>query len=343
MNPEKIDRYHIQLGLGVSLVITLIGSVTVYVIGKPTDHVASLLIAIARYLYVFSMWMLYVPVSKLLKNKLLTLLVFIIIGVLAILPLISYNLWVNEITNSFYPPFEDPADMTNPQENLFWSYLWRGVFISLLLFIIRYREELLQDKQLYLIANEKLKNQNLIHQLEVIKQQIDPHFLFNTLNALKTLIKHDPDKAERYAVEVSNVYRYLLRHNRNKTVLVKEELEFLQAYLSLLQLRFEGNLQIQMDIHPRIEHKMIFPLSLQLLVENAVKHNIVTKDCPLHVRIYTIGENTLAVENRIQLRSVNETGSQYGLAHLNAQYKLYDKEVEITHTADVFNVCLPLL
>src|SRR5687768_10623363 len=238
MNSEIENKYRIKLGLTVSFVITLF---TFGVLWQNIQLKVLVLIGAARFIYVFAIWMLYFPVSKRFKHKLKALFVYLLVCTIAILPLISYNFWVNDVTDSFYPRFEDPALIKNKVEYFRFYYMWRAVAMGLLIFPIQYREDLVQDKQFYLVANEKLKNQNLIHQLESLKQQIDPHFLFNTLNALKTLIRTDPDKAEKYAVELSNVYRYLLRHNRNKTVVLKEELDFLHAYLSLLQLRFEGN------------------------------------------------------------------------------------------------------
>ena len=341
----KWNRHRIHLGMGVSLGITLVGVVTAYSFGTDVNYMALLLIGVSRFLYSLCIWMLYVPVSKIFKNKLISLVALMILGVIFILPLIHYNFWVNALTNEGYPPFSDPSDKSEPEEVIFWTYIWRGLLIGLIIFIIQYREDLLQAKQDYQLANEKLQNQNLLNQLEVLKQQIDPHFLFNTLNALKTLIKSDPDKAEKYAVEISNVYRYLLRHNRSKTVVLKEELDFLYAYLSLLQLRFGPNFQVQVEIDSSLNNKLIFPLSLQLLVENAVKHNIVTKETPLQVYIYgDIDHTIITVENKLQLRSTTEGGSRYGLAHLSKLYSLhYNKEIEISSTAATFKVSLPLM
>ena len=340
MNSDIENKYRIKLGLIVSFVITLI---TIGVLGQDSQFKVLFLIGAARFIYVFAIWMLYFPVSKRFKHKLLSLFIYLLVCIIAILPLISYNFWVNDVTHYFYPLFEDPAGIKNKAEYFRYFYMARAVGMGLLIFPIQYREDLVRDKQFYLVANEKLKNQNLIHQLESLKQQIDPHFLFNTLNALKTLIRTDPDKAENYAVELSNVYRYLLRHNRNKTVLLKEELDFLHAYLSLLQLRFEGNLLVNVAIDQALYNKMIFPLSLQLLVENAVKHNVVTKDAPLQVHIYTIGD-LIAVENKIKLRTTTDGVSQYGLAHLSKLYQLhYNKEIDIMNTATFFKVSLPLI
>jgi hypothetical protein len=340
MKQDNTNKYRIKLGLIVAFVITLF---TIGVLWQDAQFKVLFLMGAARFIYLFAIWMLYFPVAKRFKHKLLSLFAYLLVCIIAIQPLISYNLWVNDVTNYFYPPFEDPALIKNKVEFFRFYYMSRAVGMGLLIFPIQYREDLVEAKQFYLVANEKLKNQNLIHQIELLKQQIDPHFLFNTLNALKILIRTDPDKAEKYAVELSNVYRYLLRHNRNKTVLLKEELDFLHAYLSLLQLRFEGNLQVNVAIDQALYNKMIFPLSLQLLVENAVKHNVVTKGCPLQVYIYSIG-NTIAVENKINLRTTTDGVSQYGLAHLSKLYQLhYNKEIDIANTAPIFKVTLPLI
>jgi hypothetical protein len=340
MNSDIANKYRIKLGLIVSFVIILF---TFGVLWQNFHVTVMFLIGAARFIYVFAIWLLYFPVSKRFSNKLKALFAYLLVCVIAIIPLISYQFWVSDVTNIFYSPFEDPATIKNKVEYFRFYYMWRAVGMGLLIFPIQYREDLVEAKQFYLVANEKLKNQNLIHQLESLKQQIDPHFLFNTLNALKTLIRADPEKAEKYAVELSNVYRYLLRHNRNKTVLLKEELDFLHAYLSLLQLRFEGNLQVNVAIDQALYNKMIFPLSLQVLVENAVKHNVVTKDSPLQVHIYTVG-NSIAVENKIKPRTTTDGVSQYGLAHLSKLYQLhYNKEIDIMNTATIFKVSLPLI
>ncbi len=340
MNPDIANKYRIKLGLIVSFVITLF---TFGVFWPNTNLTALLLIAAARFIYVFAIWILYFPVSRRYKHRLKALFIYLVVCVIAVLPLISYNIWVNDITGSFYSGFEDPALIKDKGEFFRFFYIWRAVAMGLLIFPIHYREDLVMEKQFYLLANEKLKNQNLIHQLDSLKQQIDPHFLFNTLNALRSLIRTDASKAENYALELSNVYRYLLRHNRNNTVLLEEELDFLHAYLSLLQLRFEGNLQVTIDVDPALHTKMIFPLSLQLLIENAVKHNVVTSEFPLNVRV-TSSDNSIIVENPIRLRSSTEGVSQYGLAHLSKLYQLrYNKEIEIVNTENIFKVTLPLI
>jgi two-component system LytT family sensor kinase len=339
MKSDLVNIYRIKPGLAVAFVITLM---TFGVIAQDAPLWLLFIMAGARFSYLLGIWLLYFPVSKRFQHKLLSLFIYLMVCMVAILPLVYYNLWVNEVANVFYPPFESPAHIKNLPEFLTFYYLSRAVGMGLLLFPIQYREDLVRDKQFYLLANEKLRNQNLLHQLESLKQQLDPHFLFNTLNALKTLISVDPARAEKYAVEISDVYRYLLQHNRNKTVLLQEEFNFLHSYLSLLKLRFEDNLQVSVTIDQALYGKSIFPLSLQLLLENAVKHNVVTKDFPLHVRIYS-KENSIVVENKIKLRTTTDGVSQYGLAHLSKLYQLhYNQEIDITNTSTIFSVSLPL-
>lgn len=337
---DIIKKYRVKLGMAVAFVITLI---TFGVLFQDAKFRLLFMMAAARFVYLFVIWMLYFPVAQRLPHKLLSLLVYLLVCVIAIMPMVSYNLWVNELLNDFYPPFEDGALIKNKAEFLRFYYSSRAIGMGLLIFPIQYREDLVRDKQFYLLASEKLKNQNLSHQLESLKQQLDPHFLFNTLNALKTLISTDPVRAEKYAVEISDVYRYLLQHNRNRTVLLQEEFNFLHAYLSLLQLRFEDNLQVNVAIDQALYSKMIFPLSLQLLVENAVKHNVVTKDSPLRVQIYSEG-NSIVVENKIKLRTTTDGISQYGLAHLSKLYELHSSlEIQILNTPTIFKVSLPLI
>jgi sensor histidine kinase YesM len=340
MKPDFVNRYRIKLGLSVAFIITLM---TFAVLFQDAPFQVLFMMAAARFVYLLAIWMLYFPVAKRFRHKLLAFFIYLLVCMVAVLPLVYYNLWVNEAANILYPPFEDFAHIKKPAEFLTFYYFSRAVGMGMLIFPIQYREDLVRDKQFYLLANEKLKNQNLLHQIESLKQELDPHFLFNTLNALKTLISVDPVRAEKYAVEISDVYRYLLQHNRNKSVLLQEEFNFLRAYLSLLQLRFEDNLQVNINIDEALYNKMIFPLSLQLLVENAVKHNVVTRESPLQVQIYSKGES-IVVENRINLRSTTDGVSQYGLAHLSKLYQLhYNQDIDITNTTTIFSVSLPLI
>ncbi|HMJ46914.1 MAG TPA: histidine kinase, partial [Ferruginibacter sp.] len=183
---------------------------------------------------------------------------YILLCVIIIFPLIFYNLWLNEISKVFYPPFVvDPSSVKNKWEYYIYFYSLRGLIIGLSVYLIQYREDLVEEKQEVRLINEKLVQQNLLIQLEVLKQQISPHFLFNTLNSLKALIGTNPAQAEIYTVELSKVYRYLLNHRKADSVSLSEEIGFLTSYIALLKLRFESNFSVEITINSRYNlHKL---------------------------------------------------------------------------------------
>lgn len=216
--------------------------------------------------------------------------------------------------------------------------------MGMTIYIIHYREDLIQEKQSIKLINEKLTQQNLMIQLEALRQQINPHFLFNTLNSLKVLIATNPKQAENFTVELSNVYRYLLNHHKYETVNLHGELGFLKSYLTLLKIRFEDNFSVAIDVDTRYNFHKLLPLSLQILVENAVKHNIITKDKPLQVNIYIDDQERIVVENKMQTRLTTEGSSQYGLYHLSEQFRLQTgKDIDIIKNETTFSVHLPLI
>jgi hypothetical protein len=188
-----------------------------------------------------------------------------------------------------------------------------------------------------------LKQKNVETQLEALKSQVNPHFLFNSLNSLSSLIQSNPPLAVNFVHKLSDVYRYLLQSNEKNLISLKEELTFLHAYLHLLQTRFGTALQYTIDINVDPEDYLIPPLTLQLLVENAVKHNIVSVDQPLVLEVYTINEK-LVVKNNLQKRKSPIVSHHIGLVNLFSRYQLITTaELEISETDDAFIVTLPLI
>lgn len=178
---------------------------------------------------------------------------------------------------------------------------------------------------------------------ESLKNQIDPHFLFNSLNVLTSLIGENPKQAERFTTKLSKVYRYVLEQRNKELIPLSEELQFARTYMELLQMRFED--AIQFDIPPEIsnEELKIVPLSLQLLLENAVKHNVVSSSKPLQLRIFE--ENgALIIENNVNHKEAIGKSTKIGLRNITDRYHLLTKRsVEITNDNVVFRVSLPLL
>ncbi len=176
-----------------------------------------------------------------------------------------------------------------------------------------------------------------------LKNQLDPHFLFNSLNVLNSLIEENPEAAQRFTTALSKVYRYVLEQKDKTLVTVEEELQFAKTYMSLLKMRFEDSIIFEMPqriLHP---DSKVVPLALQLLLENAVKHNRVTSSAPLYIKIYE-SEGCLVVENNLQPKQIIKRSGGVGLNNIEQRYSLLTrKTVQIAKGTDKFAVSLPLI
>lgn len=199
----------------------------------------------------------------------------------------------------------------------------------------------LNEHQQAVLENERLIAENIRIRYEVLKNQVDPHFLFNSLNTLDGLISLDQEKAHEYVQNLSSVFRYAIG---NKEVLhLSEELEFTESYAGLMKIRYGENFQIQYRIDDKYRSWFVMPISLQLLVENATKHNIISTKYPLIVTIETTPNDTIRVINNIRLKTDADPGEGIGLANLTERYKLlFQKEIVITKAED-FCVEIPLI
>ncbi len=187
----------------------------------------------------------------------------------------------------------------------------------------------------------RLEKDNIQAKYETLKTQINPHFLFNSLNSLTNLVE-DNETAVKYIGDLSDFFRYMLSSRDKELVLVREEINLLKKYIHLQESRFKNNLDIEVDVPESYYHYAIPPLVLQMLVENSIKHNIISRDKPLKVSVRTEGER-LVVENNLQKKSgISSTGQ--GLRNITDRYKLFTVcDVEIAETAAVFKVVIPLL
>jgi hypothetical protein len=198
------------------------------------------------------------------------------------------------------------------------------------------------------LQDTKIKEQKIIAgtasaKFDALKNQLDPHFLFNSLNVLTSLIEEDPQQAQRFTTALSKVYRYVLEQKNKDLVLVDEELDFARTYVKLLTMRFEDGIAFEIPEKSGNPEARIVPLSLQLLLENAVKHNVVTSSKPLNIRVYEENGN-LVVKNNLQEKPVLKRSSGVGLRNIQQRYSiLSDKKVSIVKTASDFSVQLPML
>jgi sensor histidine kinase YesM len=191
--------------------------------------------------------------------------------------------------------------------------------------------------------SERLEKAKLEAELEALKNQIDPHFMFNSLNTLSYLIENDAAKAKLFNDNLAEVYRYILYNKERNLVLLSEELEFAEKYFSLLKIRFGGAVSLTISSSGQSDDYLIPPISLQILLENAIKHNEFSERQPMEISI-TISNDSITVSNALRPKSVLERSSRIGLKNLNDRYKLITEE-ELTQRNDgeLFTVTLPLL
>jgi two-component system, LytTR family, sensor kinase len=195
-----------------------------------------------------------------------------------------------------------------------------------------------------IVEAQELKRANMQSQFETLKNQVNPHFLFNSLNTLITIIPENPILAEEFTHRLSNVYRYVLHHKDKELVPLREEINFVEDYLFLQQIRFGKNLLYKQNIDEQYQSWLVAPLALQMLMENAIKHNIISSSKPLVIEISTNKDQFLVVKNNLQKKENEDSSTKVGLQNIIDRYKfLTQKNVEISITSDAFIVSLPLL
>jgi LytS/YehU family sensor histidine kinase len=191
---------------------------------------------------------------------------------------------------------------------------------------------------------EALKKENLQSQLDQLKNQVKPHFLFNSLNSLLALVDEDRQRAKKFIEELSFIYRYLLQCNEKELICLESELDFIKAFYFLLKTRFEDGLELEMDVAPHLKERMIPPLTLQMLVENAVKHNLISKASPLKIKIFTDANHNLVIINNRQKKNLSVQSAKVGLSNISAKYRLLNKpDILIQETETDFSITLNLI
>lgn len=194
----------------------------------------------------------------------------------------------------------------------------------------------------------KVKEQKIIAgtasaQFESLKNQIDPHFLFNSLNVLSSLIEENPESAQKFTTSLSKVYRYVLEQKDKELVSVAEELTFAKTYMNLLKMRFENSITFEIPDGFDNEEAKVVPLSLQLLLENCIKHNVASESKPLHVKI-SINNNQLVVANNLQKKEVLSDRKGVGLQNIVNRYAILTKRnVLVEENEQEFKIFLPIL
>lgn len=217
------------------------------------------------------------------------------------------------------------------------------IIITFLVVMVDIANHFFKSWNASLIEVEKHKTESANAQLQNLKNQLNPHFLFNNLSVLTSLVYKNQDKAAEFINELAKVYRYVLDTKNAELVTLQEELDFLNHYLYLLKIRFEDSVSFEINIEEGNKSNYILPMCLQTVVENTIQHNEASQANPLKVLIYS-QNNSLVIENTIKPRSNDVTSSKTGLKNIEMRYSFYtDKKVIVSNNEEIFKVILPLI
>ncbi|MEC3908296.1 histidine kinase [Tamlana sp. 2201CG12-4] len=264
----------------------------------------------------------------------------IIIGVFGCIIITLIGLFVlRASTSMFYHGNSFEYFLANEKFGSYQFGLWVTLVIVSIFYAIYFYNRYQQNR----IKEQKVIAGTASAKFDALKNQLDPHFLFNSLNVLTSLIEENPDNAQKFTTGLSKVYRYVLEQKNKELVTVDEELQFAKTYMSLLKMRFEDSIVFTMPERALNPESKVVPLSLQLLLENAVKHNMVTSSKPLHIKIYE-DQGNLIVENTLQPKQIVKKSSGVGLNNIMQRYNLLtNRKIKINKESNKFLVAIPIL
>jgi two-component system LytT family sensor kinase len=214
--------------------------------------------------------------------------------------------------------------------------LFLHIINSVVTFAQKYKKKELETEELKRISTQA--------QLQAIKNQVNPHFLFNNLNVLSSLVMLDNPDANKFIEEFAKVYRHILSSQQHELITLQSEIEFMEPYIFLLKKRFPESVRVSVDIPEKYLEWHLPPVALQMLIENAIKHNIASKTKPLFIKIFVNDQENLVVSNNLQLKLPDNESTNLGLRNISQRYDLIaGKNIEIIETAESFSVLLPLI
>lgn len=219
----------------------------------------------------------------------------------------------------------------------------RGILINLVFYMFLHLLQQNYENQHVTMELERIKSDNLSAQYELLKQQVNPHFLFNSLNTLKAMVESGEQEAVDFIIKLSNFYRFTLESRKLDLIHVREEMDILNAYLFLQKARFGDGFTFTGTLSDPLQETLIPPFTLQLLVENCIKHNIVSLEKPLHIRIYE-EDDKIIVENQVQQKTGEQNSLGVGLKNIDLRYQhLLQQHIEIVANEKTFQIKLPLI
>jgi LytS/YehU family sensor histidine kinase len=223
-----------------------------------------------------------------------------------------------------------------------WFISIRLVMAVTLVLLFQSALKAIETKEAMALYNQQLLNENLKARFDALREQVNPHFLFNSLGTLRSMVRPDNPGAEQFILHLSDVYRQLLTRKDGVTVSLSEELDFLRSYLHMLEARFEGNFTVSIKVPEEALAKRVPSFCLQLLVENCIKHNVVSAEYPLRVQVYAERGESVVVSNRRRPKNVRDDSGGMGLANLRKRYEWLGipDGVRVMEDADAFTVSL---
>ena len=228
-------------------------------------------------------------------------------------------------------------------ESLSWTSWTFSLIITIMVSAIVHGRNFLTGWKQTILEAEKLKKEQAIAQYETLKTQVNPHFLFNSLNVLTTLVHKDADVAEQFIIQLSKVYRYILESRAQEIIPLEEEMRNLEAYVFLMQIRFGSNFIFDNQLTAKTNGFKVAPLTLQMLVENALKHNEISKMYPLSISVF-LADNFIVVRNNLQLKTNQNDSTGIGLSNIKSRYQFLSSEpVSVSENDGFFTVKIPLI
>lgn len=283
-------------------------------------------------------WFIRRNIKKPIKNELLrnSFVLFFTMLIVSVVAAIIYYLGIFKYNNLCNIHSDNPW-------GVFKMDMLRAVGITLIFSIINQFYWISQDKRNLEISMLELKKEMMTSKYSSLKSQISPHFLFNSLNTLTSLMYEDRDLASDFVTRLASCYRYILDNREQDLVSLRKELQFLDSFIFMMTVRHRGSIEISTDIKEQIQDLFIPTLSIQMLVENAFKHNYYSKEHPISVYIYSKNDY-LIVENNLRRRKDSQESTQLGLSNIKKRYAYYtNEEVIIEENGENFQVKIPLI
>ena len=225
---------------------------------------------------------------------------------------------------------------------LFLMFSFRiNLFLNVINIIFLYISQLKKAQS----ETDKFKKISVQAELQALKTQINPHFLFNNLNVLSALIAKDTETSIEFVNQFAKVYRYVLKSHEKEIIELDSELDFIESYIYLMKKRFGDGIKISIKVEEKVRNAYVVPIALQMLIENAIKHNITSKKKPLIIEIFNDSSQNLIIKNNLQVKKVDiQDSTQIGLANIAQRYKFFGEyNIEVSKTNEYFKVKIPLI